>query len=303
MSIDRVFVIGMPDAFRGAPLEAELGRTGIRSVRCDGVRVATESMDRLEEFDPASAMLLLRRRMSASELGCALAHQRVYARMIADRLGSAIVFEDDARLLRPLDLRGLADLLAVEHPRIIALHAPPGFAVVDTSRSHAGGAHELAFTAIVPPTTTTAYALNRSAAEVLSRQGRPISHVADWPIGAETHCEFLVLSEPVAAPDGSATSQIVRPTAGPRGGRRALGWLRRLLHVDWLRHRHVYGDYPTFVMHEFLRHPVYAWAQRRSQPDAGHAPLAASPMLTRALRTVSIPRVPPATPAKVGAGR
>ena len=300
MSIDRVFVIGLPDAFRGAPLEAELGRAGIPSLRCDGVCIEAESMDRLEEFDAESAMLLLRRRMSASELGCALAHQRVYARVIAEGLKSAIVFEDDARLLRALDLPALADLLAVEHPRIIALHAPPGFAVVDASRSHTGGATELAFTAIVPPTTTTAYALNRSAAEILACRGRPISHVADWPIAAETHCEFLVLGEPVAVPDDTAGSQVERPTAHVGRGRHAVSWLRRVLHVDWVRHRHVYGDYRTFLMHEFIRHPVYAWAQRRSRSRAHHAPLAASSMLTWPLHVLRAPHAAPAAPARIG---
>ena len=302
MSIDRVFVIGLPDAFRGAPLEAQLGRAGIRSLRCDGVRIAPESMDRQDGFDPESAMLLLRRRMSASELGCALAHQEVYARLIAEGLRSAIVFEDDARLLRALDLPALADLLAVEHPRIITLHAPSGFAVVDASRSHTGGAGELAFTAVVPPTTTTAYALNRSAVEVLVRHGRPISHVADWPIAAETHCEFLVMREPVAAPDGSAGSQVERPTAGAGRGRRALGWLRRVLHVDWVRHRDVYGDYRTYLMHEFIRHPVYAWAQHRSRARRDGAPLIASPLLTWALRAVATPHGAPVAP-RVGADR
>lgn len=303
MSIDRVFVIGLPDAFRGAPLEDELGRAGIRSLRCDGVRIAAESMDHLDEFDPESSRLLLRRPMSASELGCALAHQRVYARLIAEGLGSAVVFEDDARLLRALNLPALADLLAVEHPRIITLHSPPGFAVVDASRSHTGGASEVAFTAVVPPTTTTAYALNRSAVEVLERHGRPISHVADWPIAAETHCEFLVLREPVAAPDGSAGSQVERPTVRVGRGRRAVGWLRRVLHIDWVRHRDVYGDYRTFLMHEFVRHPVYAWAQRSSRSGEGRAPRAAGSMLAWALRAIATPRVATAATTRVGADR
>ena len=293
MSIDRTFIIGLPDEFRGAALEAELECAGMSSRRSDGIRIQPDRMHQRDDVDHAAAAVLLRRRMGAAEVGCALAHQRVYERILDEGLEYAIVFEDDARLRRPLDHDAIVDLLAVAHPRVVALYAPRGFAIVDETRaSVGGGGRVVAYPAIVPPTTTTAYALNRAAADVLLRRGRPISHVADWPVWAEVHCEFLVLAEPVAAPDDLADSQIDRPEARASRSARLAGRLRRILHLDWARHRRLYGDYRTYVMHELVRQPAYAWAGHRNAQDGSiepAPPIAAPPMMRWAARVVAGP--------------
>ena len=59
----------------------------------DGRKMDTQQKDKI--YDSITAKKVLRRDMSNGEIGCAVSHRSVYAKMIADNVPEAIVLEDD----------------------------------------------------------------------------------------------------------------------------------------------------------------------------------------------------------------
>ena len=259
-------IIGLPDRYRGQALETQLSAQGIAWERFPGVLVA----DHLPKdvVDQAGARLLLRRELAVGEIGCALAHRAAYQKIVRERRMGAVIFEDDARLIGPIDELALIGLLDNSRPRVIMLSYK-----AETTALYRRQA-TLALTpmrTVVPPTTTTAYAVNFSAANLLLDDSRPLTHVADWPVRVSSTVEYFVFSVPVARPDPSEASTIgssQRATASTFASTISR-WAASISHVRWLRHRAHYGRYANYVIHEFLRMPLFAKARRHAlnSPD------------------------------------
>lgn len=280
----QAYIAGLPENYRGEPLEEQLTAHGIEWRRSPGVRYV-EGAAYETSVDREAAHVMLRRPMSFGEIGCALAHRGVYEDMVNRGVEWALIFEDDARLLQSEELTVLGPILGNPEPTVVLLSFRPGTTVtfgpaVTNTRIRR---------TVVPPTTTTAYALNGSAARAILATGA-VAHVADWPVAAYTSVKFLAPQTPIAAPDPSESS-----TIGERvGGRssRPLGTLSRLSrrlvaasHVTWVRHRATYGNYRNFIIHEFVRMPVFAWAARASARQNDPGAVSAGPALSLLARS------------------
>lgn len=261
MKVPRVYVIGLPGRYRSELLEADLRALGLAVQRCDGVLVVEDR--RAEYVDDEASAVLLRRKLTLSEIGCALAHRKVYSRFLSEAAEAwCIVCEDDAEV-RSFDqsaVNRLDDLFAGSvGPAIVPLYTVAGFAVTSGSVERSG-----AMQTVVPPTTTTAYAINRQAAAQLLVSER-LSHVADWPIEASASCRFFVFPYNAFAPSGAESTIGLR--SGPAESR-AKSVMRRLasvLHLRWLRHRGTYLSYRAYVLHELVRGPAYRRGLERGE--------------------------------------
>jgi len=249
------FVIGLPESYRGEPLEASLHSAGITFHRSPGVIVPPEFS---HLTDRTAAHVLLRRDLHRSEIGCALAHRDVYRRMLDQGLDFALVLEDDARLsgLTPETLERFIAHTDPAMPTVALLYAPQGSVVVADDRPTSGFLR-----AVVPPTTTTAYIVSRRAASILLGDDAPVSHVADWPVAASATCQFWVAESNLVLPaDGESTigdrATVSSSTA------RILRRLAAVTHLRWFAHRRVYGSYGNYASHELLRGPLYRSATR-----------------------------------------
>ncbi|UJL31494.1 glycosyltransferase family 25 protein [Mycolicibacterium vanbaalenii] len=265
------YVIGIPSAYRGEKLERQLTEQGISWNRVEGVLFDRAGSDH-NLVDDRAAKLLLRREILPGEVGCALAHRRVYQLMVRQRVSMALVFEDDARLSTNLNSQHLHELLNTRIPRVLMLSFDRSTVVPRDLRVRRDPEIHRA---LVPPTTTTAYALNMAAASLLMDNGRPIAHVADWPVRPSADVEFFFPSSPVAHPDAdtastigsrnllSVRSQSALSTTIPSVMSRSMRRICAIMHITWLRHRRIYGTYRAYVVHEFVRMPAFKIAKCR----------------------------------------
>ncbi|WEO77987.1 glycosyltransferase family 25 protein [Cryobacterium sp. SO2] len=252
------YIIGLDPGYRGAPLESQIESIGASSVRVAGVRVA-DLPGPLEDYaDQASAEILLRRRLTPGEVGCALAHRAACQKFLDDGEPMAMVFEDDARIMIPFEPDVLGRHLNVAEPRVIMLFTWQ-IGLVASGLASAPSDSIPLWHASTTPLGAAGYMLNRAAAEVLLEDGRRISSIADWPAGPASKIQFLFsypwLVEP--APDAISTLNVDRVSGDQidAGSARTklMRHLRALLHITWLRHRRAYGDYRTYRYHEFTR--------------------------------------------------
>ncbi|MDO0972832.1 glycosyltransferase family 25 protein [Mycolicibacterium frederiksbergense] len=269
------FIIGLPATYRGDALEAQLNALNVSWSRVDGVVFKKESGD-AGLVDQMAAKVLLRRELIGSEIGCALAHRNVYRTIIELDQPYALVFEDDARIVgESLEYSLIEAMLHTEVPTVVMLSYKKETAVTFCGPPAIYRIGPQFFRAIVPPTTTTAYALNAAAAGLLLDAGQPISHVADWPVRASASVHFYLPRQTIAVPDPNAGS-----TIGDRGAlvagaqtkfrlNRFTRRLRAALHVTWLQHRGYYGSYGSYVLHEFIRMPMYTRAAAASEAYTG----------------------------------
>lgn len=97
-----VFVISLPgEDQRRAGISAQLQALGLDFEFVDGVRgSALSAAERSAQVGPAAEMRRhIDREMTDGEIGCALSHQKVYDKVLAEGHDYAFVLEDDARLL------------------------------------------------------------------------------------------------------------------------------------------------------------------------------------------------------------
>jgi GR25 family glycosyltransferase involved in LPS biosynthesis len=177
-------IIGLPEAYRGSDLERELSGFGITFSNKMGVVVSQQEMGEELFHDANLAELLIGRLLTKGEVGCALAHRNAARRLVESDKKYSMIFEDDIRLVSPPDLELLESELDTTAPRVIVLGADP-FVTIPNAREqekiHIGNFAKV-IDLITPPTGTFAYAINRSAAQLLVNQGRKIDTTADWPI-------------------------------------------------------------------------------------------------------------------------
>lgn len=223
MSADQpsVRLIGLAQGWRGEPLERQLDEAGLDVRRIDGVRPTDEVDGRpaVDWADQIGAWWVNRRRLTATEIGCALAHHRAQRDVLHSDDAHALVLEDDARLsISGGQLRAVLDWcgsLPAEEPSVVLL-TPLG-AVVDPEPVVRLGSL-VVHRALVPTDGAAAYVVNRSAAAVLESCTLPLVGPSDWPPRCAGRVRFLVVSPAPVAVDPTVPSVI-----GERG---ADGWPR-----------------------------------------------------------------------------
>jgi glycosyl transferase family 25 len=187
-----VYIIALADRPGGAALRDRLAQAGLTAVlhpAVDGRRGLPP--DQEARVDRPRAARALGRPMGDAEFACALSHQDVYARILAEGHAAAVVLEEDAipapafpdwcRTARDLP----ADLVLLDHQRTFVQRRPLPAALVPGVALHR---------VLVPPFLTTGYAVTRAGAAYLAGHSLPIGHPADWP------CDILPLRPLAAVP-------------------------------------------------------------------------------------------------------
>ncbi|MBO6556988.1 MAG: glycosyltransferase family 25 protein [Pseudomonadales bacterium] len=130
-----------------------------------------------EDYDENAALLRIARKMTPSEIGCALSHLRAYQNLISSNEERCLILEDDVEL--PTDLPNmllqLTPLLDVKEPRVCLLSPA-------TSRSRSRPVGEFMGYKVKPFADgyfTSSYLINKSAAKRLHEYLYPVSDVAD----------------------------------------------------------------------------------------------------------------------------
>ncbi|MGY9005403.1 MAG: glycosyltransferase family 25 protein [Alphaproteobacteria bacterium] len=96
MSFPRVFVINMPrDVDRKTAMVSRLDAIGIVPEFIEGVDGATLDLEQSPFYDGAHRRRCYGRDMTAGELGCLLAHRKIFEKMVDEGMAHAIVLEDD----------------------------------------------------------------------------------------------------------------------------------------------------------------------------------------------------------------
>ncbi|MCU0906651.1 MAG: glycosyltransferase family 25 protein [Rhodobacteraceae bacterium] len=214
-----VYIIALSDRPGGAALRDRLGQAGVAAIlhpAVDGRRGLPR--DQEARVDRIRAARVLGRPMGDAEFACALSHQDVYARILAEGHDAAVVLEEDAipsaafvdwcRAAHPLP----ADLVLLDHRRTYVQRRPLPRPLVPGVPLHR---------VLVPPFLTTGYAVTRNGAAYLARHSLPISHPADWPCDILPLRPLACVPPVVGHPDKTqSTIEAARRVAsGPRLGR------------------------------------------------------------------------------------
>ena len=171
-------------------------------------------------------------------IGCALSHQAVYRRMMAEGVPLAAVFEDDVTVPEPGRLReALARVEATDEPAV------PTVWRLERRPGEAEGLPPGLYPATAASMGTYAYALNLAAARRLAvLNGPPIVTLADdWPRFSRLGVRVWSLRpEPCGHGGEESTISVEAKPGRARWGWYAALWRarRRALHaLDWLATR------------------------------------------------------------------
>ncbi len=124
-----------------------------------------------ERFSRLRSFVASKKRMSASEIGCALSHVKIYRKLIEENVPVALVLEDDA-VLGPefaANLREAAAFLDPARPQVL-LFSGHGIAGADERRG---------IVSIESAWCTDAYCVTQAAAKLILKANFPVITVAD----------------------------------------------------------------------------------------------------------------------------
>lgn len=248
-------IIGSPQNLRSSALQA----LALQMTQCIYVEpILMVANDRISSnVNEHQSELLYGRRLSDSELGCAIAHRnaisQAYKKLSRDRtLEWALIVEDDANLDLTTFKRIEADLFhAGSAPSLVSFYSAKviegrqSVRLVDNtkvleSRRHLAG-------------IAVCYALNqRGLADIQYFSTRPISYVADWPLHYSRLKFFTSVHTRVSEVEGGSTIGY-RPRL--RVGERLLLHIRQLRQI-----RKIASDHGVSVAHAVCQLIVFpAW--------------------------------------------
>jgi len=175
----KTYILGLESAFRGNKLIANLSNPIFEIEKFSGLdaRSLLEE-DLLKYYSPEKTKLLLHRQISSAEIGCAFSHNLIYQNMVKNSINSALVLEDDAKLINLDKLISTmnqfqSDLRFREIPSVLQLGSQ-NF----TDKNSKGLIMSIRF----PGYCTYAYILNLAAAHKLFNSSLKIYSTADWPL-------------------------------------------------------------------------------------------------------------------------
>lgn len=273
------YVIGIPEKYRGAPLENQLTQAQVPYTRIAGVVGSYRGRPVDDYVDHDFVRRTRREELTQGEVGCALAHVEAVRSSMTAPDDWAMILEDDARICDPESLAELLDFVdtqtAADQPIIIMLFARRVVALRGAVRRLSRSSiHELAVT----PYTTTAYLANRAARDEISRSSIPVHGTADWPpklIGRVRFlCAYPWILEPAEATASTIGDRRVVDAYAGRTRRAISDWG----HLTWFKDRRVYGTYRSYVANQ-LREPLirflmFGRIQHFTPRTSPHPPLA-----------------------------
>ena len=191
-----VQIIGIPGSQRSAVIEAELKNQNLNFTSNLGLIIPAHDYANEVFHNSRLSKLILKRKLTVGELGCALAHREACRRLVNSPTDFpySIIFEDDANLMANIDLKLLGKALIDPNPRILLLGWTPEFTLVLSEQDQS---LSKVVEVVVPPTGAFAYAINVAAARVIANTTKNFTAVSDWPIEIYSTVKFFALNEPI----------------------------------------------------------------------------------------------------------
>lgn len=194
---------------RRAHITAELKKTGIDYEIITGVDGRELDLNDVSLVDPS-----FRSSFREASAGCALSHQSVYRKIIADDLDVGLVLEDDVRL--PADLASLAHAVAGQmtgaEVAMLSVDSPEPCKMSREGSVHLPASRLLALPIDVSqPRSGAAYLITREACERMVSSAPPVRIVADawWFFYREGMLDRVRCVAPLPVhKDGGLTSTI-----------------------------------------------------------------------------------------------
>ena len=149
--------------------------------------------------------LICSRWLSKGEIGCALAHITALENFLNSRFNYCIILEDDASVLKKINLHILRNLIDTQIPRLVALGWTAGFGIKSNYKK---SFHEF-YPVCVPTTGAYAYAVNRAAAETLLSFDQKIIDLPDFPIHSYLKVDFWAADPPWLTTDFEEKHSII----------------------------------------------------------------------------------------------
>lgn len=163
------------------------------------------------QFDSGSyhyikiSQLICQRKITKSEVGCALAHQKAQQNFLDSGTKYGIIFEDDAELIQAIDFNVVDNYLDNTQPRILIFGWIPGYAITHSEEIQNDSN---LLSVVVPPTCAFAYAINRPAAKILT-SSKKVADLADWPIYTFNKIEYAIVDKPWAEASQDPSQSII----------------------------------------------------------------------------------------------
>lgn len=249
-----IYVIGMENGYRGDILERQLHAAGLDFERIYGVHGMYEGRPVATFADQQSAKVVYGHELSAGEIGCALAHREAYKSFSNGSDGWALVLEDDARVMdakKLIELIDWTERATFTYPHVIACYAR---GVLGSNRITSTFGDSQMRDAIITPFTTTAYLVNRAAANLFVDAGLPLINPADWPMRTEGWVHYSIVFPWIVAPEDAGDSAVGSRLQEPgSASRRMLHRMAVILHLKWFAHGHRYGSYRSYWSREVVR--------------------------------------------------
>lgn len=199
-------IIGLSKSYRGHGLERELASMGLSYISKVGIEISNEDFENEVFHSEFISKQILKRNITRGEIGCALAHEYAYKRLLDSDKNFSLIFEDDVKLQSKIDFNLIKNCLESESPRIVLLGYNDEFSIPKTcyENVHAGCVDLL-----VPSTGAFAYAINRVAAKILINKEAKLRTVADWPLNASHKVKFTILIPKVAEINNSGMKSVI----------------------------------------------------------------------------------------------
>lgn len=153
--------------------------------------------------------------LTKGEIGCALSHLSIYARMIAENIPYALVLEDDALPGPELasHLAGLKTIISATRPEVFLLTGNSAY----NPKLKKMDLHNNVYYRVAYGSGGYGYVINRSAAQEILKQNRPIIFEADrWPLFRLNGCLRVWCSKQAVI----TTSDVTRETSVLDSGRK-----------------------------------------------------------------------------------
>lgn len=206
-------MIALRAEYRNPKLVSSLNSIGIIHETQGGYRWTAEDDIRVSN---EIAMAVNGYELSVGEIGCAMAHVKAYKRLLESPEKFLVVIEDDAVMEHQFDLEIFTSLMDTDVPQVLLLGRNFLDLPVLTKQLGKFGSADV-FVDNLPPTGTFAYIVNRSAAELMSKEFEldGVNFTADWPLSAVERATFLYCYPPLFS-SGNSTSLIERPGSANR---------------------------------------------------------------------------------------
>jgi len=153
-------------------------------------------------IDRAMAKRRTGRWLTDGEFACALSHQTLCARLLAEGHEQAMILEDDAIVDRDL-LPVLADLAEIDFDLLLLDHDRTRVLRRSMRRLSSGS---VLWRVVNIPDMNTGYILNATGAAAIIERSFPISYMADWPCDISALRTYAIMPRAVGRPASKEAS-------------------------------------------------------------------------------------------------